>query len=235
MKKLKRLTAMLLAFVMILSFAACGKDPNAANTQKESDSSTADTQKKSNSSAVGTWSMKLDLSAAMKEEMGSEFAAFDAPFVFTVYLDLNKDGSYKMYVDEKETERDMETFMDSLADFFTEYLYSAMEAQGIDRATAQATLEAQVDMSIKDYALQAIKESIDIDDLTSSMVQEGVYKVNDGKLFMGSDRVDKKIYDLIAIDGDKMTLNAAADADASPFFNGTIPGISYPFELTRVK
>ncbi len=214
MKKLKKLAAVMLAFVMVLAFAACGKsDPN----------------------AVGTWSLKMDLSAAMKEEMGSEFADFNAPFVFTVYLDLNKDGSYKMYVDEKETEKDLETFMDALADYFTEYLYSMMEAQGVDRATAQTTLEAQVGMPVKDYALQTIKESINITELTSSMVQEGVYEVKDGKFFMGQNKVDKNVYDLITIDGDKMTLNAAEDATASPFFNGTIPGLSYPFELTKVK
>lgn len=214
MKKLKKLSAVLLALAMVLAFAACGK---------------------SDLNVTGTWSMKLDLSAAMKEEMGSEFSDFDAPFVFTVYLELNKNGSYKMYVDEKETEKDMEAFMDALADYFTEYLYSAMESQGIDRATAQATLEAQVGMPVKDYALQTIKESINVAELTASIVQEGVYEVKDGKFFMGVDKVDKQIYDLITVDGDKMTLNSAADAAASPFFNGTIPGISYPFELTRVN
>lgn len=214
MKKLKKITVLLLACVVVLSLAACGK---------------------SDANAVGTWSMKMDLSAAMKEEMGSEFADFDAPFVFTLYLDLNKDGSYKMYVDEKETERDMETFMDALADFFTEYLYAAMEAQGVDRATAQAGLEAQVGMPVRDYAFQSIKDSIDITELTKSMVQEGVYEVKGGKLFMGLDKTSKNIYDFITIKGDKMTLDEAKDAAASPFFNGTIPGLSYPFELTRVK
>lgn len=214
MKKLKKISALLLAFVMLLAFAACGK---------------------SDANAIGTWSLKMDLSAAMKEEMGSEFSDFNAPFVFTVYLDLSKDGTYKMYVDEKETEKDMDTFMGALADYFTEYLYSAMEAQGMNRADAQAALEAQVGMSVKDYALQSIKESINITELTSSIVQEGVYKIKDGKFFMGADKIDDRIYDLISIDGDKMTLNAAEDAAASPFFNGTIQGLSYPFELTRVK
>ena len=214
MKKMKKMSAILLAFVMILAFAACGKP---------------------GLDVVGTWSIKLDLSAAMKEELGSEFSDFNAPFAFTVYLDLKKDNSYKMYVDEKEAEKDMETFISALAEYFTEYLYSVMEAQGVDRATAQAALEAQVGMSVKDYALQTIKESIDVSELTSSMVQEGVYEVKDGKFYMGLDKVDKTVYDLITVDGDKMTLNAAADASASPFFNGTIPGLSYPFELTKVK
>lgn len=214
MKKLKKLSAILLTFAMVLAFAACG-GPNV--------------------NAVGTWTMKMDLSLAMKEELGDEFAGFDAPFAFTLYLDLNKDGSYKMYVDEKETERDMDTFMSALAEFFTEYLYTAMEGQGVDRATAQSLLEQQLGGSVKDYALQTIKESIDISELTESMVQEGVYEVKDGKFYMAERKIDKNVYDLITIEGDKMTLNSASDAAASPFFNDTIPGLSYPFELTRVK
>lgn len=219
MHKTKKITAMLAFFMvfsfgMVLSLTACGK---------------------SGLNAVGKWSMKLDLSDAMKEEMGSEFAAFDTPYAFTLYLELNKDGSYKIGLDEKEAEKDMATYMDALSDFFTEHIYSAMEAQGVDRETAQTALEAQVGMSLKDYALQAIRESIDIDDVISSIEHQGIYKINDGKLFLGGDKVDENIYDLITIDGDKMTLNAAADASASAFLNGTIPGLSFPFELTRVK
>lgn len=214
MKKLKKISAKLLVFVMVLAFAACGKPkPN----------------------AVGTWSMKLDLSTAMKEELGSEFSDFNAPFAFTVYLDLNEDSSYKMYVDEKETEKDVETFISAMAEYFIEYLYSLMEAQGVDRATAQTAMDARFGMPVKDFALQSIKESMDISDLTNSMVQEGIYEVKDGRFFMGPDKINKKIYDLITIDGDKMTLNAAEDAAASPFFNGMIHGLSFPFELTRIK
>lgn len=214
MKKLKKISAILLAIVMVLAFAACGdSEPN----------------------ATGTWSIKLDLSAAMKEELGSEFSDFDAPFAFKVYLDLNKDGSYKMYVDEKETEKDMNTFIEAMADYFVEYLYTAMESQGIDRTTAQTALEQQFGMSVKDYALKTLKESIDITELTDSMVQEGVYEVKGNKFYMGLDKIDKTVYDLITIDGDTLTLNAAEDAAASPFFNGSIQGLTYPFELTRVK
>lgn len=214
MKKLKKIAALLLACSLVLAFAACGK---------------------SGPDATGTWSLKMDLSQAMKEELGSEFAGFEAPFVFTIYLDLNKDGSYKMYVDEKETEQDMDTFMSAFADFFTEYLYSAMEAQGVDRTTAQTALEAQFGMSVKDYAFQTIKESMDIASLTESLVQEGVYEVKGGKLYMGETKINKQVYDLVTIEGDKMTLNLATDAAASPFMNESIPGVSYPFELTKIK
>lgn len=214
MKKLKKISALLLVFVLVLAFAACGK---------------------SDMSAVGTWSVKMDLSAAMKEELGSEFSDFDAPFSFTVYLDFNEDGSYKMYVDEKETEEDMNVFMTALADFFTEYLYTLVAAEGVDRATAQAALEAQFGMSVNDYALKTIKESIDMSALAESLVQEGVYEIKGGKLYMGIDKIDKRIYDLITIEGDKMTLDAAKDAAASPMLNESIPGLSHPFELTKVK
>lgn len=208
MKNLRKTTAIMLTFVMVFSFAACGKFGQ---------------------NAVGTWSMRLDLTTAMKEEMGSEFESFDTPFVFTVYLDLNKDGSCIMYLDEAEAEKDMETFMYALADFFAEHLSSTKDE------AAQKALEAQFGMSIKEYALQSVKQSMNLDDLARSMVQEGVYEIKNGKLFIGSDKVDENIYDLITIDGDKMTLNAAADASASPFLNGTIPGLSFPFEFTRVK
>lgn len=214
MKKTRKISVILLALVMVLSFAACGK---------------------SDTNAVGTWTMKMDLSAAMKKEMGSEFANFNAPFVFTLYLDLNENGSCKMYIDEKETEKDIETYIVALADFSTEYLYSVKEAEGIDRTTTQAAIEEQFGMPVYDYELQTIRECINITELTSSMVRECVYEVKGGKFYTGSDKVNKKVYDLITIDGDKMTLNSAKDADASPFFNKTIPGLSYPFVLTRVK
>lgn len=222
MKKLKRLTAMLLAFVMVLAFAACGKpDSNAAG--------------KSDSNAVGTWSMKMDLSQALKEEMGAEFADFDAPFSFTVYLDLNKKGTYKMYLDEAETQKDMDRFMDALADFFTEYLYTVFESNGVDRATAQATLEEQFGMPVNEYARQSMKESIDLTELTKSVTQEGVYEIKDDKFYMGLDKIDKQVYDLITIEGNTMTLDQASDAAASPFLDESIPGLSYPFVLTKVK
>lgn len=214
MKKQKKISALLLVLFMILSFAACGK---------------------SDANAVGTWTMKMDLSVALKEEMGSEFADFNTPFLFTLNLTLNKDGSYKMYIDEKATEKDSETYIAALADFFTEYLYSAKEAEGFDRATAQAAIEEQFGMPVYDYELQAVRESIDITELADSMAQEGVYEVKNGRFYMGLDKINKKIYDLITIDGDKMTLNSAEDADASPFFDESIPGLSYPFELTRVN
>lgn len=212
MKKLKKLSAILLAFVMILAFAACGK-----------------------SNYIGTWSLTMDLSAAMKEEMGSEFADFNAPFVFTVYLDLNKDGSCKIYVDEKEAEKDVEPFINALAEFYIESWYTAMEAQGIDRATAQSSLEAQFGMPVKDFALQAGKESVDIGEVTSSITSESVYEIKNGKFFMGSDKIDATIFDSITIDGDKMTLDLAPDAAASPLLDETLPGFYYPLELTRVK
>ena len=214
MKKLKQLSAILLAFVMVLSFAACGA---------------------SKQNAVGTWSLTMDLSAAMKEEMGSEFSDFNAPFVFKVYLDLNKDGSYKMYVDEKETEESMTPFMEAFADYFIEYLYTAMEAQGVDRASAQTALEAQFGMPVKDYALQSLKESIDISALTESITAEGVYEIKDGKFYMGESSINKSVYDLVTIDGDKMILSQAADAVASPLLDESIPGLSYPFTLTKVN
>ena len=72
----------------------------------------------------------MDLSAAMKEEMGSEFADFNAPFAFMVYLDLNKDGSCKIYIDEKESEKNVESYVEALAEYYTEHWYAAMEAQG---------------------------------------------------------------------------------------------------------
>lgn len=215
MKKLKKLSAILLAVAMVLSFAACGG--------------------KSGADTTGTWSLKMDLSQALKEEMGSEFAGFNAPFSFTVYLDLNKDNSYKMYLNEAETKKDMDAFIDALSDFFVEYLYTALEAQGIDRATAQATLETQFGMPIRDYALQAMKESIDLTELTNSMVQEGIYEIKDGKIFMAEDKIDTRVYDLITVEGDKMTINAAEDAEASPFLDESIPGLSHPFVFTRVK
>ena len=211
---MKKISAILLAIVMVLTFAACGK---------------------SEANAVGTWSMKLDLSAAMKDELGSEFSDVNAPFAFTVYFDLNKDGTYKMYVDEKETQQDMEVFIEAMTDYFIEYLYDAMEAQGIDRATAQTVLEQQFEMSVKDYALQTLKDSMDITELTNSMVQEGVYEIKGNKFYMGLDKIDKKVYDLITIEGNTLTLNVAEDAAASPFFNGTVPGLSYPFVLTKVN
>lgn len=214
MKKMKKLSALLLAFVMVLSFAACGK---------------------SESNAVGTWKIKLDLSDAMKEELGSEFADFNAVFGFTVYFDLNKNGSFKMYVDEQEVQKDMETFMESFADYFVGYLYSVLETQGVDRETAQTTLETQFGMSVRDYAVKMLNESMDISEMTESMTQEGVYEIKNGKIFMGIDKVDKKVYDLITIDGDKMTIDEAPDADASAFMDDSIPGFSFPFVLTKVK
>lgn len=214
MKKLRKLSALMLAFVMVLSFAACGK---------------------SESNAVGTWSIKLDLSTAMKEELGSDFANFNAVFGFTVYLDLDKDGGFIMYIDEQETKKDMEAFMGSLADYFVEYLYTAMESQGTDRATAQTLLESQFGMPVKDYAVKMLNDSVDISEMTASMTQKGVYEIKNGKIFMGVDKVDKRVFDLITIDGDKMTIDEAPDAESSAFMDETIPGLSFPLVLTRVK
>ncbi len=213
MKKTSKLVALLLVLAMVLSLTACG------NPAKN---------------LYGTWSSEFDLSEALAQEMGDEFADFDAPFAFTIYFDFNEDGTCKMYVDQDEFSADMTTWIDELVAYAVDMMYDTFEQQGVDKDTADSLLQEQFGMSIDEYMKSMIAESIDLESMAADFETTGVYEVKGNKLYIAEDEIDKNSYDIFSIEGDVLTIDMAEGAEASDVFSD-IEGINYPFTFTRVQ
>lgn len=213
MKKTSKLVALLLVFAMVLSMTACG---NAAKN------------------LYGTWSMEYDLTEALAQELGDEFADFDAPFAFTIYMDFNEDGTCKMYMDQDEFSADMTAWIDELVVYTVDMLYATFEEQGIDKATADSVLGEQFGMAVEEYMKTEIEESMDLESMVDDFEKTGVYEVKGNKLYIAEDQIDKNSYDIFSVEGDVLTIDVAEGAEDSDVFSD-IEGIDYPFTFTRVQ
>lgn len=213
MKKLSKVVALLLVLAMAFSLCACG------NSAKK---------------LYGTWSTDIDLTEALAEEMGDDFADFDAEFGITLYMDFNEDGTVKAYIDEDEFAADMDVWMQELVAFAVEMMYAEFENQGVDRESADALLEEQFGMPLDQYMLEMMQDSMDIESMASEMESNGVFEAKGNKLYIAEDEIDKNTYDIFTVEGDTLTIDMAEGAETSDMFDD-LEGIDYPFTFTKVQ
>ena len=215
MKKVSKLVALVLVFVMAMSLIACGGSKSAEKL-------------------YGTWSSEFDLTGEMLKQLGSDFADFEGELKFTIYFDFNEDGTCKLYADKDELSTDMNAWIDSVLEYAINKMYEQFEAQGIDKETADAAIEKQFGMPIDQYMGDLVRGSIDIDSMAAEMETTGVWEAKGDKLYMDEKEIQKNAYDIFKVEGDVLTIDAAEGADASDVFSG-IEGMDYPFTFNRVK
>lgn len=191
MNTMKKLLALLLATLMLLTLCACGdkqegKDvPSNVTPQEEKDVLTPETLQ-------GEWTLKLDLAALMQNDMlddltegvsGFDFSELDV----TAELDTTfKDG--KMTVDPDDVTNLYKDVVESIIDWIAEgdNLFEMLAAsEGVSAEEYKKALEAEG--YTKDLLLPIIMDELpDTDELVSdidSEISEMCYELDGDKLY----------------------------------------------------
>ena len=154
----------------------------------------------------GKWGIDIPVAA---EDLGLE--ELEKPLTIVFVLELCNDGNLKMY----ETVTDEDAFWDVIIDLYVEAMYAEFAAQGMDRETADLAMKEIYGMGIEDYLANELK-SISINDLMAEIMGssngQGVYYVENGKLYTGFTWEAEFDEDEFTLEGDKLYLDALTDA-----------------------
>lgn len=176
---------------------------------------------------TGTWSLQVDMGAYLAQEMGDDFADFESSFFITLYLDLNSDSSYRMYINETELGESLDLFLDDFITYTMNMMYQMFEEQGISKKDADKLVEDVYGASMEDYIREMIESELDYAEMASDLETTGYYTLDGNKIYWDSTGVD---YDYFTVSGDTLTFEAA-DGNTDEIF----PGMQYPFSMTRVQ
>lgn len=192
MKQLKKLSALCLALVLLVSLAACGESA----------------EKK----IAGSYQMEMDCTSLITSEMSDEdlegMDLTNVSFIATLTLTLNEDKSYTLGVENDPTKASLDDCVSTLSSALQEYLYQSMESMGVDRDTADATFQEQYGQDIPTFVESAMSE-IDTAELMDEITAEtdsGTFSVKDGKIYFDS----KDCYVAYTQDGDNLTVTEYA-------------------------
>lgn len=211
MKRTKRFLALVMVMLLALSLCGCG------NTAKK---------------LYGTWETSFDLSGIIEEEMGDEFEGFHEEFEITLLLEFNEDGTFKMYADEEKMSDTLDTYLESLSSFGADMIYEQLEETGMTRDQVDEYIEEQFGMSVQEYMLDELHNSIEVGDLAAEVETEGVYEAKGKKLYMDEYEVAPNAYDIFSVEDDTLTIDAATEEIAEDA--ELIEGFSYPYVFKRV-
>lgn len=211
MKKTKRFLALVMMMILSLSLVGCGDD---------------------SADLYGTWEKTFNITETVMDGAGDEYADFNEQIELKMILEFKEDGSYSMYADEATTEDNFNQWVDALAAYETELIYSTYEEQGFSREEVDEQAQQQYGSTMEEYVLETEKESFDIDEIMSSLADEGVFEAKNGKLYLADTEILPNQYDLYTLEGDTLTINAATEeieAEAAE-----TPGFEYPWVFTKV-
>lgn len=210
MKRTKRFLALVMMMILSLSLVGCGDD---------------------SADLYGTWERTFNITETMMDGAGDEYADFNEQIELKMILEFKEDGSYAMYADEATTEDNFNQWVDALAAYETELIYSTYEEQGFSREEIDEQAQQQYGSTMEEYVLETEKENFDIDEIMSSLSSEGVFEAKNGKLYMADTEILPNQYDLYTLEGDTLTINAATEeieAEAAE-----VPGFEYPWVFTK--
>lgn len=151
----------------------------------------------------GVWTTELRLGG---DVMG--LPEFEDEMVLIMTLELGNDGTMNLY----GSIQDGEAYLQALIEYTIEMIYTELEAQGIDRATTDATMQETYGMSVREYA-EASLAGIDLDALAESMTQTLVYYVEDGTLYSAATWEDEMLSSWITVSGDTLTMEGGLGGD----------------------
>lgn len=215
MKKLSKLLALIMVMTLAFSLVGCGD--------------TSD-------QVLGTWELSYDLSselsAALLERAGDDYADFNAELMINMRLQFNDDGTYRMYWEEESTKANYEQWLNELVDYDTDMLYTTYEGQGFSREEVDEQAQEQYGCSLRDYVMEQRQDAFDIDAFIASGDSNGVYKAKGNKLYMGETETSPNTYELFTVEGDTLTLDAATEEIAEQ--SSLNPGFEYPIVFKKV-
>lgn len=184
-------------------------------------------------SILGTWRMQCDFSDAIVSEMGSEFADFEAPFIVYLMFEFNEDGTFRMYVDEESFRENFNKWLDEVLIYTADIMYDMFEEMGLSKEEADELVQDLYGMTMEEYLRESLESDMNteelIEEITGSVDLNGVYKVEEDRLYMAEQEINENQYDNFHFEEGKLIIELAEGIEGGEL----VPGISYPFELIR--
>lgn len=203
MKNVKRIGAVLLVLLMVLSMTACGGGSN------------------DNAQFVGTWTWNVDIGDmmdnAMAESLGMEVdvGEVNVPFTFT----FNEDTSFTMAVDEAGMTASMEKLLENMKPIMVEAIYVQGEASDMSREEFDKALKESTGSTVEEM-VDSLMVEINVEDLMGDMDMEeastsGYYEAKDGKLYLFEEKgkVDASEYAVYTVEGNTITITELKGVD----------------------
>lgn len=148
----------------------------------------------------GKWGLDIPMTA---EDLGIPVQI--EPLAFVIVLEFGNDGSQNTYF----TVADEEAFIDTFINFYIEALYAGGAERGMDKEAADQFFLETYGMSVEECAKSAIADfSIDeiIEEFLGASSVQGVYYVENGKLYTGYTWESDMDEDTFTVDGDSLTI-----------------------------
>lgn len=201
---MKKIISVVMSVVMIaamvLGMTGCGKD-----TPGEKDKE-----------LYGKWHAEIDLFEITgpmfdDDDKFSEYIDADE-FVVTMRYEFKRNGTYKIYTDEKQLQKAVEKVTDEIREGLNEYFQAAIDEGDLDM-TVDELLE-ELDMSMDSLIDSMFGEEI-VQELIDSLVSEGQYYVKEGVIYMSASKdvvPSEEGGQKYEISGDELTLYAPEGA-----------------------
>lgn len=182
---------------------------------------------------LGTWRMQCDLSEAITSELGSDFEDFEAPFIVDMMFEFGEDGTFRLYVDEESFREYFNAWLDEVLVYATNIMYDMFEEMGLSKKEADELVQELYGMTVEEYLRESMMTELDaeemIEEILASVDINGIYRVEEDRLYMGEQEIHENQYDIFHFEEDKLIIELSDGANPSEM----LPGISYPFELIR--
>ena len=191
---MKKIIALTLCLILVLSLCACGAKEDLS----------------------GTWKTTLDMSAGYNAELEAvdptmaEYLKLDS-FNVPLIMELKADGTYTMTVDRAELETVMDQVIEATTNGTLAYFEVILAQEGIEMEVTEAM--ELMGISLDDLVAELTAE-LDSEEFYASMGGEGKWKASDGKFYM-TDSLDAVAgvgeYNTYVLEGDTLTLDIGTE------------------------
>lgn len=191
---MKKIIALTLCLILVLSLCACGAKED----------------------LTGTWKTTLDMSASYNAELEAtdptmaeylKLDSFDVPLI----MELKADGTYTMTVDRAELETVMDQVIEATKNGILAYFEVILAQEGIEMEVTEAM--ELMGISLDDLVAELTAE-LDSEEFYASMGGEGKWKASDGKFYM-TDSLDAVAgvgeYNTYVLEGDTLTMDIGTE------------------------
>lgn len=173
-------------------------------------------------SVEGSWSSQLPLdtliAANLDWEEGDALPLPTFPGVtVTLRMDLNADGTFRMWFDEASLTKAQEDLHAPLRQFLLDFF---REEYGLDEAAVEAALESQG--TTLDRKVDELAEELSLTDL-SGTERKGCYRYENGRLYVGDEPSPTEEWFDTDLRGRILVLLSASSDEAAPGVSNLLP------------
>lgn len=144
----------------------------------------------------GKWSFQVPMNGELIGEPN-----YPGEFTAEILMTLGNDGTMTMTMGIANVEQ----FSADMSAYIADTLYAELAASGLSKADADAAMKEAYGMNVEEYAAYSMS-SIDFNSILSGFNVNGVYYVNDGKLYAGTNWEADLNPTEFTLDGDSLTL-----------------------------